>query len=125
MECSTVYCDIDETALVLSIKTPTAKKKEHICRECRRVIKLGEKYLIENLVFDGEFSNYITCLDCKSIRDEFFTGGWYWGEILWMLHDHIYDSGGDVSEECLCKLTPVARARVCDMVERAWDEESY
>lgn len=132
MECSTVYCDIDECAVVLSIKTHTAKKKENICRECRRIIGIGEKYLIESVVFEGKLSNYVTCMDCKSIRDEFFTGGWYWGEILWMLHDHIYDVYGDVSESCLTRLTPLARAKVCDMIEHAWfeqydegNEESY
>ena len=50
MECSTVYCDVDECAVVLSVNTRTAKKKEGTCRECRRVINLGESYLIENVV---------------------------------------------------------------------------
>jgi hypothetical protein len=37
------------------------------------------------------------------------------------LKDHIIDSQGDVSEDCLTQLTPKALGVVCEMIEKAWE----
>ena len=121
-ECSTVYCDIDECSILLRKDRVKAARKEHRCTECRRVIAKGESYLLEVILWDGRLDAYKTCQDCESIRDNFFKGGWYYSEIRSMLREHVYESGGDVSEACLCSLTPKAREAVCDYMEEVWDE---
>jgi len=127
MECATVYCDVEDYCTMLREEQPVARK-QHKCNECKRVIDVGEKYNLEVTVYDGEISKHKTCLDCLSIRREFFKDGFYYGETKWMLEEHVNDSGGDISESCIEALTPGARAMVCAMIEDCWedldDEES-
>lgn len=58
----------DDMVLVLSSNTPTAKK-QHKCMECRRMIEPGEKYLLENYVWEGKFSSHKTCTHCQVVRE--------------------------------------------------------
>ena len=102
--------------LVLQSVVRTARK-EHKCHECSRVIAPKESYLIETLLFEGRISRHKTCLDCKSLRDNFFQDGWYYEEVRNMLLRHIRDSDGDISESCIAALTPVAREYVCSVIE--------
>lgn len=125
MECSTVYCECDDYCTCLSSTRPKARK-EHKCNECKRIIPIGDKYLREVTLYDGEVETYKTCKDCESIRSNFFTYGYYYGEILYMLREHIYDSGGDVSERCIADLTPGAQEVVCNIIEDYWgDNDEY
>jgi hypothetical protein len=122
MECSTVYCDGDEYCIILN-ETRRKARKTHKCTECRREILRGEKYLDERILFEGTVETYKTCDDCKSIRDHFFTDGWMYGEIRYMLREHISYSEGDVSESCISGLTPGAQAVVCDLIEKCNRED--
>ncbi len=121
MECATVSCSMDDgIATILQDKIVTAAK-EHCCCECRRTITMGEKYKTEVTLYDGRIVRYKTCLDCISIRDEFFSEGWYWEAIKEMLWEHVMECQGDISESSLEALTPMAREMVCGFVEKAWE----
>lgn len=120
MECATVYCDLDECCTILNKSKPKARKR-HRCTECRRIIEPGETYLRETTVFDGKVETWKTCIDCKSIRDNLFSGGFFYGEIKYMLRDHVGVCHGDISETILATLTPGARAMVCEMIEEVWE----
>ena len=121
MECATVSVDVDDHCTTLRESQPTARKR-HKCGECRGIIDVGEKYNLEVSLYDGNISTYKTCLDCMSIRREFFKGGFYYEGIVEALGEHVKDSVGDISESCLASLTPGARARVCLMIEGCWED---
>jgi len=121
MECSTVYCDTDDGIIILLDERTPVARKSHICGECRRTINAGEKYNLEVGVYDGQFCREKTCLDCMSIRKEFFKDGFLYGETKWMLRDYIRKSHGDISESCIIRLTPRARDMVCDFINECFD----
>ena len=124
MERATVSVYVEDYCKVLRESQPTARK-QHKCGECRRAIEVGEKYNLEATLYDGEISTYKTCLDCMSIRREFFKGGFYYEGIIDALDEHVNDCGGDISESCLASLTPGARTMVCEMIEETWNDENY
>jgi len=115
MECSTVEADIDETCTLLSSSRPTARK-DHKCYECRKTISKGTSYLKEVIVFDRELTSYKLCPVCESIRNTFFTEGWYYGQLMNMLYDHISDCE-TISEDVILKLIPEAQSLVLKMME--------
>jgi hypothetical protein len=118
-ECSCIYVDTDDGGHILRDKT-TKAIKNHKCCECNRVIKNGEMYENQVLVYDGKISQYKTCEDCASVRTEFFCEGYYF-EMVWeYVEEHINEMCGNISSECLASLTKVARDRVCDMIEEYW-----
>ena len=125
--CSCVYCDVDGGWDLFSEKMVIARK-EHKCEECREPILPGVMYFREVAKMPGEttiFSNK-TCLDCLSIRKAFFCDGFYVGFAWEMLEDHVHEecrySGTGMNEDCLRDLTPKARAKVCALIEAAWEE---
>lgn len=60
------YCDIDEPTFYLA--EIRKARKLHRCRECKRLIRPGEKY--EHIVgkWDGELSSVKTCGHCLNLR---------------------------------------------------------
>jgi len=116
MECACVNVDVDDYADLISDTTPTARKVFK-CHECKEGITPGQQYRREVTVYDGRLETNRTCLDCISIRNAFFCGGWYWGDILDSLKEAIWDSDGQISESCIASLTPGARERVCRMID--------
>lgn len=100
-------------------------KKELCCCECKEGIQPGD--LHEKRVVgwkEGEEKEtYLTCSDCLSIRAEFFCNGFVYNEMYKLLGEHIVDFDGQVSEECLVRLTSAARAKVLDLVEENWKLE--
>lgn len=97
---------------------PVAKKNWK-CGECRRVIPTGEKYYCHTGRWEGKFVVDRTCMDCRSIIEHLFCS-WTFGQVLEGLSDALYDMGGEISWEKVAKLTPTARAMVCDLIERVW-----
>ncbi len=94
-------------------------RKPYTCLECRRPIKRGDKYYYERFMNDGEFETVRTCLDCLSVRHnlvEIFGYGTIWE----LIEDSVIACQGDIPERCIAKLTPFARARVCDLMEAEW-----
>jgi hypothetical protein len=94
--------------------------KEHICTECGRTIFKGERYLIEVGAWDGNISTFKTCDDCRSIRCSFFCAGFLYGFMISDLEEHIRDYRGEIGEIHISCLTPAARDRVCDLIEKEW-----
>ena len=121
MECATVHCDIEDYCTMLNVTRPKARK-EHKCHECKRIISTGEKYLSETTLCEGKVETWKTCADCESIRKHLFAEGFYYGEIKFMLREHVRDCSGEMSESILSALTPCARAMVCAMIEEVWED---
>jgi hypothetical protein len=108
----------------LFVKKEIKARKEHICIECKRIIKPSEIYEKNVGKWDGEISIYKVCRDCISIRKMFFKDGFYFGEIYQDLITFLREIDGEVSSDCIKKLTPNARAKVCDMLEEIWKDNN-
>jgi hypothetical protein len=77
---------------------------EHKCFECNRQIDLGEQYEFswgvrlddDENVIEEESNDYITCVDCTSMRKGFFCESWYVGRTWEDLEEHLaeVDLGG-------------------------------
>ena len=119
--CSCVYIDMDYDGPEFHKTTMPRARKEHRCGECGRTIMPLERYENINGVWEGDFSTYKTCLDCLSIRNEFFCEGYYYEMVLENLREHIFESRGEIPEDCILSLTPKAQEYVCDLIEQAWE----
>lgn len=55
-----------------SVFSDTVQKtrREHKCCECRREIKIGEKYHLFKGCWDGRWNEYKTCMECQDLREE-------------------------------------------------------
>lgn len=62
------YCDYDGLPSVYRESQHVARK-QHVCYECRRKIKAGEKYEYVFSVYDGAAQEIRTCQHCLAIRD--------------------------------------------------------
>ena len=96
--------------------------KTHLCGECGRDILPREKYEYVTGKWDNDFEVHKTCADCLSIRDAFFCSGWYFGNILNDLREHIRDLQGEISGECMSELTQRARDGVCTIIQDLWND---
>ena len=121
MECScNISIDHDGGADCCHEKIRKARKR-HRCCECYRDILPGEYYEYVSGIWDGTPDDYKTCLDCKSVKDAFFDS--YIFTNLWEdFYESMSECGWQVPEKCLSKLTPAARARVCESIENYWDD---
>lgn len=92
------------------------------CCECGKEFENGDKYeRYVGQMYDDEPKIYRTCMDCISIRDEFFCNGWIFTRILEDVENHVEDVGGDISAECLLRLTPRAREMIFDMIDEVFE----
>lgn len=84
--------DYDGICTVLSSHFRTANK-HHKCSECCRQIAVGEKYLVEGLLFEGEKSTHKTCAHCMKVREYLLRecGGFVYGMIEEDISEHVYD----------------------------------
>ncbi len=101
---------------------------ERPCHECGQPIQRGNLYEYYLGVLPGEErpENWVTCLDCLSVRDEFFCDGWIYGFLWEEVENYVYDVGGSLEYACLEALTPKARERIvscCDDIFREDDED--
>ena len=95
-------------------------RKQHICSECARIIEIGEKYEYVFGVWQTP-SVYKTCIDCLSIREQFFENGWIFTMVWEYFQNEFSYIGAIVPECCISELTPNARSRVCDWIEDMWE----
>ena len=124
MECAcTVGVDFNEDHVKLNIITTPFARRVEICNECDRDIHVGEDYRKEIFEHHGR-SIHRTCEDCLSVREVFFSDGWYYGHICELMNNFISECDGDLSIRCIRELTKTARDRVLDEVERIY-ERSY
>ena len=118
MECS---CSIDvdgETYEDCHDAVEVAKGME-ICGECGKAILPGEYYENYSGLWDGDIYEHQTCLDCLSLRDNFF-GDWQFGMLWETFQEHMYYCEWRVPEKCLVKCTTDTRAKIYNMVEEYW-----
>ncbi len=123
-DASAIGCD---SVVTLYQKYDRRALKYHRCNECRRAIKKNETYTIEKFRDDERFHTYKTCNDCQSVRQVFFSKGYYF-EALWAdMGSFIHDAKGQIPEDCIAQLTPAARNKVCDLIEETlvfWSKHS-
>ena len=118
MDCATVCVCIDnDYCTVLSSSTPKARK-QHFCQECRSTINIDEKYEKVTEIYEGKITTHKTCLNCVSIRDVFFSDGYFYGNIIEAMEEHVFECYGDISETQICKLGPGAKKIVADIIDR-------
>jgi hypothetical protein len=87
-----MFDNCDGTVNVLHERHPTARI-EHKCGECFRVIKPGEKYMVERYVFDGSASTHKTCEHCQRVRSWLLSecGGFMYSGIEEDIREHADD----------------------------------
>ena len=119
MDCSCVYIH-DYDGPTFHTEKIVRARKPHKCGECKQEIKPLERYAVAKGMWDGRLDTHKTCCNCLAIRRAFFCEGWFYGEVLQNLHDHINDVGGDISESCIAELNPVASGMVCDIIQAYW-----
>ncbi len=122
MDCSCIYIDGDGEGPAFCYSKIRKARKGHTCTECRREIKPGEHYEHVTGKWEGELDTFKTCPECLDIRNIFFCESWAFGQIKSNLRANIYSRDGEVSEACMAALTPKARAIVCDIIERYWED---
>jgi hypothetical protein len=71
---------------------------------------------------EGDFFTHKTCSDCLSVRNEFFCDGWVWGNVWERVEEHVFDMDGDISSDCLLRLTPRAREHVIELIDNYYGE---
>jgi hypothetical protein len=121
MECACISMNVDGGGgLVLKEIFPTAREP-HKCYECGVLISPGDEYLYEKLLDDGHIYTYKTCMSCLSLRKTFFCDGWYYGQTWDDFEGFVSSCYGDISMSNVGKLHPVARARVCEILEQYWE----
>jgi hypothetical protein len=119
-DCSCVYVDDYNKPSFIYARTRKARK-EHICCDCERIIQIGETYEIAKGKWDLSMETYKTCLDCLSLRETFFCKGFLYGGIREYVAYHIGEMSGQISSDCIAKLTPIARKWVCEEIEEYWE----
>lgn len=85
MESNCLCVEPYELSEVISVTTQRTRKRR-MCGECREPIEAGTRYERAVIKSEAGVSTEITCLTCKTIRDEMFTCGWYYGEIWAWIH---------------------------------------
>ena len=95
-------------------------KQDHRCYECLKDIKSGERYEHVRGMWDGSFSTYKTCLDCVSLRKQFFST-WIYTQLWDDFDNYLDESNGELPEKCIAALTPMAREKVCEKIEMYWE----
>ena len=121
-DCSCIYIDADVEPEFCNQRLPIARK-EHTCCECARKIEPGETYEAFSGKWEGDFHTFKTCTDCLSIRHAFFCESWICGETYQDLWEHISEVDGQISTDCILSLSPRAKERVLDMIDRLWEDE--
>ena len=121
MQCS---CSIDSCSDTDVYDEPEVKIVKAVsdsfeCGECGKQIKFGEQYEWYRGEYDGKHHTHHTCLDCLSLKENFFSNYAFKG--LWEdFNQHMDDCEWQVPEDCLAKVTPATRAIICENIEREW-----
>ena len=122
MNCTcSIEMDHDEESDMVFEKMLTVNKHPKKCCECGETLEIGDKYYKEIAIWDNESNTYRTCVDCISVRDNIFCG-WNW-TTLWEDLQMEIEYGNNISESCIAALTPNARIKVCEMIERYWEKK--
>ena len=90
------------------------------CSECFRVIPILELHELAVGTWEGREQIFRTCMDCVTVREAMFPNGWSFTQIWEDIWEHVYDSCS-IPEDCLAKLTPYGRERLCLIIEDCWE----
>lgn len=120
MDCScTVSSDYYNDGCSWGVREVMKARKDHVCCECYKTIKTGSSYFYHNCFGDGTISNHKVCQDCQTVIWQFFSDGWIFGNIWEQLEYYLEDNWhDDLPSSCICKLTPIARNKVCDILQK-------
>jgi hypothetical protein len=80
-------------------------RKQHKCVECRRGIKIGERYENSSGKYDDCFFRDHTCLICAEIREAFVCGSFTFGELYPSIKEvmfPVWEESGPI--DCLAKV---------------------
>ena len=119
--CSCIYVDVGDLAECFS-EDEIKARKEHKCCECGGKIKPGETCYLAKGKWGDRWASYKTCINCKSIRDEFFCEGFNFTVLIWDLFGYLREVEGEVSEECLDNLTEGAKDMVLGYIDEIFEE---
>jgi len=98
--------------------------KDYKCFECGSAIEKGSGYALHVVFGGGTAQNYKVCPVCQDLIEHFFPNGWWFGAVLDNLRDYLDESWAyDLPSDCISQLTPAARARVCDFLQRYQDDQ--
>ena len=118
--CSCVYVDVDVGSDDFFSAIKRTARKQHQCSECGDTIHSKDKYEYISGKWDGSFSKHKTCLPCLEVREEFFCNGSYLGELWQSLQEHLWENLSAEIFTCIAALSPPARNKVCDLIEKIW-----
>lgn len=121
MECACVYVDVWDGEGCMVLKAVERKARvPHRCGECQREICPGERYQDERILDDSGVCTLKTCADCMSLRNSVFCNCWIYGELWNDFSQHLRGlcDEDDVPWTKIGELTPAARDRALDMVEK-------
>jgi len=122
VDCALFDDNVDDYSIVLSSIMPRARK-QHKCGECYRIIQPGEIYLLEKELYDKHITTCKTCIDCKSVRDNLINS-FYWGQVWELVENCIEECGDNQPWSKIGMLTPLAKQRVCNIIDGVWENHS-
>lgn len=123
-----INTDVDEGDQVYIIDEGTITATSSIlCYECSNMVNKGGSIYRERISpvetsTIKDCDTIYTCLTCLSIRKELFCGFFY-GNLMWDLEEHITENNGFISEECLSSMIPEAREKVLKMIDAYLEQE--
>jgi len=122
MECSCeINIDSSEGVADFMIIKMVIARKIHKCCECGESINIKDEYEYLKGNWDGQYSTFKTCLPCLSVRNTMFKDGYCFGMIWNDVIENIFENGG-MPENCISRLHPIARGKICDIIESEWME---
>lgn len=91
-------CMIDDGDGYVTVlrESKSKARKQHKCGECYRLIDVGEVYLSEATVFEGQFSIHKTCSHCLVARQWLYENcsGFIYGGVEEDIRDHANEGYG-------------------------------
>lgn len=121
MNCSCSATSIDGDGYFSTRRRRAAKPT--ICPECKKEIVKGELYIFSTLFLEGRIHNSKMCLECEALVDQFFSDGYYVGRIWEDLEGYLDAAWSeDLPSNCISKLPPAVKAKVCDMLQFYQDQ---
>lgn len=120
--CNAGYCGENDDVLGYSDRELNAAR-EHICPECKSVIKKGDKFIFSSIFGIDDICNFKMCLNCWELTQVFFKDGWTVNSMMYELKDYLYDNWSeDLPSDCISSLNPVNKAMICDILQQFQEE---
>lgn len=79
MHCDCSICNYDYEGFDYVNIVIRKARREHVCCECKEIIKVGSNYQYVHGVYDAHWYTYKTCQRCVTIRDDYCSSGFVYG----------------------------------------------